>query len=372
MSFSRIFKWFLIWQLAVVSVTLYTQFWLPERENFLHPDYYQSLPFYSRANFDGLHYLSIAQFGYGFAQRAFFPLYPALIKKLQPLFISDVATGILISSTSFILGLYLLTRLLSLDYNRKIVGWTVLVYLIFPASFFFSFVYTEGLFFLLVVASFYLARKHFWVLAALIGGLSTYTRFVGVFLFPALVIERLKSWPHSLSLSKKITTLLPLALILLGVGIYMLALQQQVGDPLAFIHVQKLFGQGRSDKIILLYQVFWRYTKMVATVNRADPLYLTILWELLIAVLFCVTSVISFSKHRLSYALFNLAAFLIPTLTGTFTSLPRYVLLCFPSFVIIAEKLAVAKPVVQAAYICVSAALFFIFLSLFVRGYWVA
>ena len=64
---------------------------------------------------------------------------------------------------------------------------------------------------------------------------------------------------------------------------------------------------------------------MVATVNSSDPLYFTIWMEFLTGIGFWFYQFILFIKQRLSYAVFNFLAYIIPTLTGTFTSLPRYV-----------------------------------------------
>ena len=110
---------------------------------------------------------------------------------------------------------------------------------------------------------------------------------------------------------------------------------------------------------------------MLFTVNRSDPLYLTIFLEFVTGVVFLVTTIYSFIKHRLSYAVFNFLAYLTPTLTGSFTSLPRYVLLCFPSFLLVGEVLArssLARKIILGTFVLA----FIIFLGLFARGYWVA
>ncbi len=157
----------------------------------------------------------------------------------------------------------------------------------------------------------------------------------------------------------------------MGLLVYMNYLNNTTGDPLAFFHVQVNFAQGRSEKLVMLYQVFWRYLKMLFTVNRADPLYLTIILEFMTGTAFLVTTVYSFIKHRLSYAVFNFLAYLTPTLTGSFTSLPRYVLLCFPSFLLIGELLS-RSPLARKIILGSFALAFIIFLSLFARGYWVS
>lgn len=371
MSLKYILKYFLLWQAAVIGVTLLSPRLLPLRETYLGgatQSYLTNPLLYSRANFDGLHYLSIASIGYGYAQQAFFPLYSALISKLAPLFAFPVSAGVAISLVSFALALVFLVKLLSLDEDSRTVRLTILALLFFPVSFFFSFVYTEGLFFLLLILAFYCARTRRWYLAGLFGALASYTRFVGIFLIPALGLE----WWQQGPASRRLLHLLPILAMSVGLLVYMNYLGHTTGDPLAFIHVQSLFAQGRSDKIVLLYQVFWRYVKMIATVNRADPLYLTVVLEAVTGGLFLITSVYALFKTRLSYAVFNLLAYLAPTLTGNLVSLPRYVLICFPSFLILGRFLARTHPLNRAVLAISSATVFFIFLSLFVRGYWVS
>ena len=63
------------------------------------------------ANFDGIHYIHIARYGYNQYEQAFFPLYPLLISILQPLSGGRYFwTGFLISNVTFLLGLFVLER----------------------------------------------------------------------------------------------------------------------------------------------------------------------------------------------------------------------------------------------------------------------
>ncbi|MEK7090953.1 MAG: mannosyltransferase family protein [Patescibacteria group bacterium] len=370
MKFTAILKYFVLWQAAIIIMAIAAQYSsLPLRETYLGSGtqgYMEKPWFYSRENFDGMHYTYIARRGYGYSQQAFFPLYPAIMRRIMtlPILNNAVLAGILVSVVSFLAGLYLFTKLALLDYSPTVIKWTVLALLFFPTSFFFTSIYTEGLFFFLTIAAFYSARTRRWLLAGIFGALASYTRFIGIFLLPALLIEW---WQQG----RRFRHFLPLLLIPLGLGIYMNYLNKTVGDPLAFFHVQVNFAQLRSEKLILLYQVFWRYVKMLFTVNRSDPLYLTIILELVTGVAFLATTVYSFIKHRLSYAVFNFLAYLTPTLTGSFTSLPRYVLLCFPSFLLIGE-LSSRSPLARKIIFGTFALAFIIFLSLFARGYWVS
>ncbi|KKU62570.1 MAG: hypothetical protein UX87_C0046G0004 [Candidatus Amesbacteria bacterium GW2011_GWA1_47_16] len=379
----RLINYLLIWQAAIILITVFSIPFLPLRPTFVggqdqasvaNPKPYLRNPLlFSRANFDGIHYVEIARRGYDFGQQGFFPLYPRILHLVSRVIHPPALAGSIVSLISFSVGLVFFYKLLKKDFSEKTSQLAILVLLFFPTSFFFSFVYTEGLFFLLVIASFYYARSGKWLPAIILGAVAAYTRFVGVFLFPAFVVEMWQQTPRELRTARRfISKSLPLLLIPLGLALFMQFLHRTTGDPFAFFHIQKTFAQGRSDKIILLYQVYWRYIKMVFTVNRADPLYLTICLEFLTGVLFLFTSIYSIYRHRLSYAVFNFTAFLTPTFTGTFTSLPRYVLVCFSSIIAIAEILSRLSVPKKTIYFTASAVLFVLYLALFVRGYWVS
>jgi Gpi18-like mannosyltransferase len=373
-----------IWQALIVICTITSVRYLPVRDKFFggmetanprNPNPFLKNPvLYSRANYDGIHYINIASKGsIGVGQQAFFPLYIKLLTLLKPVFRNLTVTGVAISLISFIIGSFIFIKLLLLDYSSSVSKWIYISLLIFPTSFYFSFVYTEGLFFLLSVSAFYFARTRRWWLAGLTGALAAYTRVTGIILFPALLIELFNQSGYSLSRMKKdLKPLLPLFLIPLGLFLFMWQLNQSIHDPLAFIHVQSSFSQGRSANLILLPQVYWRYFKIFATFNRSDPLFYTILLEFFTTSLFLVLGVISFIKHRLSYSFFNFTCFILPTLTGTFTSMPRYVLAGFPAFILIGVHLAKIRPVYRYTYLSLSLLLGFVFLSLFVRGFWVS
>lgn len=353
--------------MAIIIFSGSAGYFLPLRETYLGgatQAYVENPLLYSRANFDGNHYLTIARRGYGYAQQAFFPLYPNLIRYFTKYF-SDINSAVAISIICFFVAIIFLVRLVQLDdKDPNIAKWTVISLLAFPTSFFLGSVYTEGLFLMLVVLSFYCARTGRWWLAGIFGAFASYTRFVGIFLVPALILE----WFET---SKNKKNLIPLLLIPLGLLVYMQFLNNTTGDPLAFVHAQKLFGQGRSDKFILLYQVFWRYFKMIVTVDFNNPIYPTVILEFVTGIAFLWASIVVAIKQRRSYAIFAVLSYLVPTLTGNLVSLPRYILTAFPFFIGYGHFLAANKPRRQLV-LTISIVLFIIYLSMFVRGYWVS
>lgn len=328
-----IVKAYLIWILSLFLILFFAIKFIPVQKNFLGggSENYQKNPYlYSWANFDGEHYLSIAKNGYGNGEQAFFPLYPMLIRYLG----NNIYVALIISNISFLLtllGLYKLTK-------SKLV---ITLLLFFPTSFYFASVYTESLFLCLVVWSFYLFQKGKYLSGFVLGSLSSLTRVIGI--------------------------------IPVGVLGYMAYSKYKWGDFLAFFHAAKNFGEQRSDHLILLPQVFYRYlVKIIPNLTWSYfPVVFTTLLELFTALLFLYVIIISFKKIKLEYWLFLTIGYLVPTLSGSFSSLPRYVLVLFPFYLLMAERLKNSKAKLFV-FLAISAILQVISFSMFARGYWLS
>jgi len=366
---------FIIWQLVIAVIIFLGKRYFPTTDAYLYSDISPLHPrwLWSRANFDGMHYLGISRVGYGLHQQALFPLYPQLIGFLKPLFNSkDLFSALFISSFSFLTSMIFLYKLVRLDLSKSIAKRTLVYLLIFPTAFYFTMVYTESLFLMFILGSFYFARtRRFW-LAGILGALGAMTRLPGIFLFPALGVEW---WFYQKDLKNKkkaISSLIPLFLIPLGLLYYMRFLSIRFGDPLMFIHVQPFFGAGRSGgKIILLYQVFWRYFKMLVTVDKLTTTYFVVVLEFLSTLGFLALTIFTAMRRWYSYLIFMALALIAPTLTGTLSSIPRYVLVLFPGFIILAVY-AEKYRWLRILYPIIAIPLFIFCLILFTRGYWVS
>jgi hypothetical protein len=290
---------------------------------------------WSWGGFDGVHYLDIAASGYATGlTEAFFPLFPLILsffKWTGNLLIS----GLILNRFLSLIVVYLFYKLARLDYSKLVARKSLLLLFLFPTSFFLISLYNESLFLILILSSFLLARKQKWFSASLLAGLASATRLVGIFMFPALLFE--------LYQQKKLKPryILIISASLLGIGLYMLYLYQKFGDPFRFLTVQADFGASRSStKLILLHQVFWRYLKMILTVDLRSILFYRVSLELLSGLATPIILFLSRKKIRLSYLIFGWLAYFTPTLTGTFSSLPRYVLVIFPIYFYLAKTLS--------------------------------
>lgn len=375
----KIILLFLSWRFLLFIVLLFAIHVVPlgSPDRFLGggPINYQIVPeLFAWANFDGEHYLSIAIFGYKGIEQAFFPAYPMFIsffaKPISSTFFSFLSNsalvGLIISNVSFLLSLLVLFKLITMDFSKKIAFATIVVYLLFPTSFYFGSVYNESLFLLLAVSSFYFARKGNWMLASIFGFIASATRVIGFLLLPSLLIEAYQQ-------KSEISKVFWILLIPFGLILYMGYQYLTINDPIAFYHLQERVGPQHQQGIILLPQVYYRYIKMLSTISFDQPIYQTIILEFFSGILFFFLPIYGyFKKIRFSYLLFAMLGFLLPNIQGSFSSLPRYVLVLFPSFLVMGLWINSISKVLKIIVLFSLGFMLLMETALFLRGYWIA
>jgi hypothetical protein len=160
----------------------------------------------------------------------------------------------------------------------------------------------------------------------------------------------------------------------LGLLIYMYYLWINFADPFYFFTVQSQFGAGRQNQLILWPQAVWRYLKILATARPIDWKYYIYVQEFLFSLGALYYLIKAFFKKILSLAwvLFSLGAYFLPTLTGNFSSMPRYILLCWPIFFYLVKDFSNWHKLYKVLYLTISLILLIINTMLFIQGYWVA
>ena len=312
---------------------------------------------------DAVHYLTIASQGYQGTDMAFFPLFPLLIKILGKLVGNHLVAGILISNASFFFGLLYLYKLLEHEYDRSVARRAIFYVSIFPSAVFFSAVYTESLFFMLTVASFYYMRAHRWWFAGAIGLLAAMTRVEGVL----LVVPFLMEWysQYKPKLSAHLGQLLPGGLIPLGLFIYMAYLWVLVGDPLYFSHVQIHWGRHFAAPWVSIINS----VHQVATATSGQVIAGQAI-ELAFTALMIGVLIGGWKLLRPSYIAYMALSILVPMSTSSLMSMPRFALVLFPMYAILARE--GEKPWVNNLIVASFLPLLGLFTVLYTDWYWVA
>jgi len=195
-------------------------------------------------------YLNIAEYGYspfhspdlpqkvaeGQSNVGFFPLYPMLIRISQKFVGNFHTAGILISNICLFLSGIFLYKLIELDSNSNIAKLSLIFLFFFPTSFVLSGIFSESLFLLLSILSFYYAKKNKWRLSGIFGFLLALTRPTGVLALIPLVYLYVKQ--NKFRYDKRIFWLL---LYPAGIIVFFLFLYILTGDFLAYIHSKSYY-----------------------------------------------------------------------------------------------------------------------------------
>jgi Dolichyl-phosphate-mannose-protein mannosyltransferase len=311
-----------------------------------HPSFiHQLLPRWSQ--WDAQWYVNIARRGYawrnpaGTSPTAFFPLYPMLIRAVVALTHRSYETAALvISNLAFFGALIYLWLLANRELGRERAHRTILYVAVFPTALFFFAGYTESLFLLLTVASFYHIRRHDWLLAGLLGGLASATRVTGILLVLPYAFE----YARGVDFSWRRIDLRTIWILLIPVGLiaFMLYLNGTVHDSLAFTHDQAAWQKIFTPR--LWAGILESLRQIFVVEPKASFLEAHNILNLSVAFLFLAWSYFAARRFGLTYGLYLLGFWILtlstPAMAGGYPvpliSLSRYVLSLFPVFMYMA------------------------------------
>lgn len=318
-----------------------------------------SLGSYDLANWDGRHFLEIAEQGYGAnIQYAFFPLYPLLINILSRLTGLDFFnSAILISLFSSFGVIYVFLKLL-IDQKFTNPIKALIYLLIFPSSFFLVSAYSESLFLFLSLITFFLAGRKKFLWASVFASLSVATRIAGVAVIAGLFVE--------IFLSK--TTLREKFLVViissLGLLSYCLFLFFQTGNPLYFM-ISELSWERHITipglNILTIIQYISYFGVRPESFTLVSDLFFTVFGLGMV-----IRSVKTLKPSLFVYALTSI---LLPLTTSLLLSLPRFLIVIFPIFM---TASIIKNRVFHLGFMIVSLVLLFLYFNFFLRNIWVS
>lgn len=322
---------------------------------------------------DAGHYYRIVANGYSVAESsshgvpAFFPAYPMIIDGIlkvlgaQPTWHNVGVIGMAVSHLCFLVAIPLLTWLVARLRGDDVARITALLLVTSPFSLFFSSVYTESMFLLLVVLTFVLALRGSWGLAAIVVAVATATRVTGLALVPALL---LMAWRRGLPLPR----LVLLAIISpLGLISFMAYTGVVLDDPLAFLRAQEAWG-GWYERGGQYLETF--LTNPMA-ILQGDPTNAIVLLNVMLAALAVVCMPWIWRNLDPGVALFTTLVILQGA--TSWVSLGRYMLPALGVYIALATFMA--RPgwpsVTRQIVVTASTLLLGMFTVLFAHGRWV-
>ena len=314
---------------------------------------------------DARHYLYLATHGYtaaGDARNliAFFPLYPALISAVAAVGLPARTAALLISNLAGLIAAILLYEVARVDASEKAAWRTAAFFTVFPTAYFLLVGYTEALFCALAFGAVLAARRQRFVAAGLLGGLAAAARLTGLALLPFLLIELFSA---RRALTRTWRAIVAPLLILLGFATYLATNLLVLGDPVAFIAVQR---QHWSHSLSAPWVGFaaavrgitWRVPWEKLTVGGG---------EIAGGITAYATATLSWLRLRPADAAYATVVTAMITFLPFWLSIPRYLLSMYPLFLLAGR---IKSRWLYLSMVALSFTALVVLALAFGRGYW--
>ena len=272
---------------------------------------------------------SIARDGYRSddASAAFFPGYPIAIRGatwIVPISESDAA--LVVSNLAFLGALIVLFALMRFESSTDTARRTVLLLAWYPASFFFLAPYSESMFLLASLLTFWWARRSRWGPAAAAGFVAALTRSVGVVLVPALLLE---AW--SINRDERPRAIVASLVPLLAPAAYSAYWFARAGDALRPFHAQASWFRSLQLPLVTLGNGLWLG---LSGITDRRGIYWTV--DVVLTAVVLIALALGWNripKPYLVYVVLSLALILsYPLPERPLLSVPRFVAVLFPAF----------------------------------------
>lgn len=330
------------------------------------------------STWDAQYYLYLAKNGYGSNIQAniYFPLLPLFINFFAP-FIGYIISGLFVSNLASFFGyIYFYLFVKNFTKNQKIAFSSLLAFLAFPTSFFFSLIYSESIFFLLIMASFYYLYTNRVALAGFISFFLPFSRPTGVFVTVPLflyvfydyfneITEMPFSWIKS-KFSYKTSLLLPIIPVI-GFISYLIFMQATTGNLFSGLEYDfaKYFFDSNAS-------IHWNFFQNISINNLSLHNPNTSLIDRLFFIFFLFMLPLIWKKTDKTLFSYSFVFGMVPLL-GSFMSYTRYLLIVFPLFIVLGIYFVKKKnKELFFSYLYLSLLLQSLFLIMHVLNYWVA
>lgn len=345
------------------------------------------------ATWDAAHYLYLSEVGYspGIPSCAFYPLWPLCIRAFAVcLGGSHLASGLILSNLFSLAAWWLFYELVRRRFGGK-TAFLALIFLIsFPGALFFQFIYTESLFFLLLMLLWFALETDRSALCAASGFLLPITRAIGVFccapiawrLMRGPAKRMIKSWRgckvgpgfhEQISRSTAIGDFFQASLRaapllfspILGWVLYLALMVVWTGDPFEGMRAQRFWGVQSIQNIINLP----KFLDSLCTPTAFHELRGSWLDRILFVVV-CWTVPLVWRTGTDMFAWLLVLAFL-PALSGDLSSFTRFCAVAFPIFVGLAQYCSPAcRRWIIPVYLVVCGILHAVLLWRFLNFHW--
>ena len=341
------------------------------------------------AHYDTQIYTGLARDGYAAVRNTvFFPLWPLLIREFCLVlgwsgYYQCYVASLLLENGCFYFVLVLFYNLVCEEFDHSVAK-TATFYLAFaPYGLFFFNGYSEALFLLLCLATFFFLSRGGtldWWQAGICAALASMTRATGCMLIvPFLIMLVQHFWPYRTMLRSRwlsiLNAVLAMVMIPLGTGAYMIQLALTKGNPFLF-SVQEATSWHRQLTLPWLGMAR-SISIMFEQLHNLGMLNMSNVTDIIFTLMALVVLILGWRRLSWHYRLFALAMFVFslcyPSSSSTVTPLsaaPRYMLVIFPIYMLFG--LWGKRRHFDRIYGAVSLAFFTLNILLFVTHSWVA
>src|SRR6185369_16249044 len=311
------------------------------------------------ATWDGSHYLYLSEIGYskGAPACAFYPLWPLTIRWFS-VFTggSHLIAGILLANVFSLVAWMIFYHVVSERFGEPVALWSLVLLIAFPGSLFYQFIYTEPIFFLLVMLLWFGLEKERYDVAWIAACLLPLCRPSGIFCLlpiawhlltkrPLPWFRRIQGWwfrrrgkaspgqalaNSSVKAQNAVHSYSLLLAPLLGWAAYFELMESWTGNPFEGFQAQRYWGIHSITNLInvpkFLLGLFTPTEIHAYTGSMLDRF-------IFIVLLYTLPLIWRLGKDLLVWT-YLLA--IVPAMSGTFTSFTRYESPAFPMFIALA------------------------------------
>lgn len=260
-----------------------------------------------------------------------FPLAARAVAAVTPF--GTVGAAIVVANLAFIASLVVLYALTTVEYSEETARRTVILLGLYPASFILLSPFSESLFLLVTVATFYLVRRGRWWLGGVTGIVATAARAVGILLIPSLMLEAWQTSDRARRPMRLMASLVPG----FGLAAYLGYWWIRAGDPTIPLRAPELWARTPQNPFVM----GGRSLALGLTGAIAGEGWPWLMDVILTAVVL-IPLALWWRRLRPSYLLYACATFLVViTVTDPARPLvgaPRYACVVFPAFWLLASK----------------------------------
>jgi hypothetical protein len=291
---------------------------------------------------DGLWYLMIARDWYPTsippdvtyfdleARTAFFPLYPLLVRTLDPVIPGgDTLAALAINAVLGAIAVVLVGVLASRVSDRRTAMHAMMLFALFPGSFVLTFAYAEALFIVMAAACFINLIDHRWLQAGIWGALAAATRPIGVAVIIACAVAAVLAIRHH----REWRSLLAVAVAPLGLVLFHGYLALHTDERLPWFRVQdQAWDEGVSFGLTALEHMWGTISNPLSSPTEL----ITTVSVLTLIALGWYAWRFRLPAPLLAYCVVVVVLMLFPE---TVTARPRFILGAFPLVIPVAAVL---------------------------------